>query len=38
EQPGLPFVVMHTPSGEEAERITGLVSADVFLEMLQGVH
>lgn len=38
EQPGLPFVVMHGPSGNEAERITGLVTADVFLEMLEGVR
>ncbi|MEM7604451.1 MAG: thioredoxin family protein [Myxococcota bacterium] len=38
EQPGLPFVVVHAADGEEHERITGLVSADEFLAMLEGTE
>jgi len=35
---GLPFVVMHDAEGEVAHEITGLVSADEFLEMMQSVN
>ncbi|MBO6936699.1 MAG: thioredoxin family protein [Deltaproteobacteria bacterium] len=38
EQPGLPLVVFHDGEGEEAHRITGLVSADEFLEVMQGIN
>ena len=38
EQPGLPLVVFHATDGEERHRITGLVSADEFLEMMQSVN
>ena len=38
EQPGLPLVVMHDGEGEIADRITGLVSADEFLERMQTVN
>ncbi|MAQ18100.1 MAG: disulfide bond formation protein DsbD [Sandaracinus sp.] len=38
EQPGLPLVVFHHTDGDEAHRITGLVSADEFLEAMQRVN
>ena len=38
EQPGLPLVVMHGADGDEAHRVTGLVSADEFLEMLRATN
>lgn len=38
EQPGLPLVVFHDGEGGEAHRITGLVSADEFLEVMQGIN
>jgi thiol:disulfide interchange protein DsbD len=34
-QNGLPFVVLHDTSGREAIRITGLVSADEFLDQMR---
>jgi serine/threonine-protein kinase len=37
-QPGLPLVVFHDGAGEERHRITGLVSADEFLEMMRSVN
>lgn len=37
QQPGLPFVVLHDDAGEAQHRITGLVSADEFLSMLQSI-
>ena len=38
EQPGLPLVVFHDGEGSEAHRITGLVSADEFLEVMQAIN
>ncbi len=38
EQLGLPFVAIHHESGEVAHRVTGPVSADAFLEMLQSAE
>ncbi|MEM9068162.1 MAG: cytochrome c biogenesis protein CcdA [Myxococcota bacterium] len=38
EKQGLPFVAMHGEDGEVAHEITGLVSADEFLEMMQSTN
>jgi thiol:disulfide interchange protein DsbD len=37
-QRGLPLVVLHKPTGEEAARITSFVEADHFLDLMRGVH
>jgi thiol:disulfide interchange protein DsbD len=37
QQPGLPLVVIHHASGEEAHRVTGLVEPERFLEMMRAV-
>ena len=38
DQMGLPFLAMHGPDGEVDHRITGLVTADEFLEMLRSTN
>ncbi|MEM1416692.1 MAG: cytochrome c biogenesis protein CcdA [Myxococcota bacterium] len=38
DQQGLPFLAMHGPDGEVDHRITGLVTADEFLEMLRSTN
>lgn len=38
DQLGLPFVAMHEESGDVKHKITGLVSADDFLQMMQSVN
>jgi len=37
-QPGLPLVVMHNSDGSEQARVTGLVSADEFLDLLRATR
>jgi thiol:disulfide interchange protein len=38
QQRGLPLIVMHTPTGEVAARVTSFVDPERFLGMMQSVR